>query len=55
MLGSAATHLPYLKKLDFSRNQLFEENAEDLAKALSLHKQLIWLDLTSINLADRSL
>lgn len=55
MLGSAGMHLPFLKKLDFSRNQLFADNAEDLAKALSQHKKLISLDLTSINLCDRSL
>lgn len=52
MLGGSAMHMPYLRRLDFSRNQLFHENAEELATALVKHKKLTYLDLTSVGLAD---
>jgi len=44
-----------LQKFDFSRNQLFDENASELASALLKFRKLKFLDLTSVGLADQEL
>lgn len=53
MLANTAIYLPYLTKLDFSRNKMIEP--ELLGTAICKHKKLKWLDVTSIGYSDQGL